>query len=337
MSNLVQLNESNEVQKSRPLSTLYKSDLKLLEFKLIDVYLSKINSHDPTQRRVTFEKGELERLFGVNRLRTCELHAHLYKIMLPLTLRSTQDELHLVTLFEEATCKKDEYGVWQVNLECSQKALKYFFNIDNLGYLRYKLKCIAKLQSRYSYVLFNYLESNRFRKTWKVTFSEFREILGCADDSSYSKYKRFNDKILKRAYAEINEKTPCIFTYSPICSGRTVTHIELSVIVFDEEPVPQNVRKLSESDEGDERITLWQAACNNEFNTAEMNHLAQFLMLIPKTNFLSYASVEDLDLQRYHYLSEKYASMNRISQVRHINNRFSYMLGILKRDAVIEP
>ena len=121
MSNLVQLNESNEVQKSRPLSTLYKSDLKLLEFKLIDVYLSKINSHDPTQRRVTFEKGELERLFGVNRLRTCELHAHLYKIMLPLTLRSTQDELHLVTLFEEATCKKDEYGVWQVNLECLKK------------------------------------------------------------------------------------------------------------------------------------------------------------------------------------------------------------------------
>ena len=69
----------------------------------------------------------------------------------------------LVTLFEEAEAEQDDDGLWNVKLECTQKAMKYFFNIENLGYLRYKLRCITSLTSRYTYIMFIYLEANRFR------------------------------------------------------------------------------------------------------------------------------------------------------------------------------
>lgn len=39
---------------------------------------------------------------------------------------SEKQGFRLVTLFEEATAEQDDYGLWQVKLECSQKAMKYF-------------------------------------------------------------------------------------------------------------------------------------------------------------------------------------------------------------------
>ena len=53
------------VQKSRPLFALWRSELSLSEFKILDTYLSRIDSHKPDRRTVTFEKGELEQLLGI--------------------------------------------------------------------------------------------------------------------------------------------------------------------------------------------------------------------------------------------------------------------------------
>ena len=83
-------------------------------------------------------------------------------------IKTQKKGFRLVTLFEEAEAEQDENGLWQVKLECTQKAMKFFFNVDNLGYLRYKLRCITSLTSRYTYIMFVYLEANRFRKSWEV-------------------------------------------------------------------------------------------------------------------------------------------------------------------------
>ena len=50
------------VLKSRPLCSLWQSDMTLAEFKLLDPYLSRINSHHPEKRTVISTKGELEQL-----------------------------------------------------------------------------------------------------------------------------------------------------------------------------------------------------------------------------------------------------------------------------------
>jgi len=55
------------VQKSLPLFSLWRSELSLAEFKILDTYLSRIDSHKPDRRTVVFEKGELEKILGVKK------------------------------------------------------------------------------------------------------------------------------------------------------------------------------------------------------------------------------------------------------------------------------
>lgn len=47
------------IQKSKPLFALWQSELTLAEFKILDTYLGRINSHDDEHRTVKFEKGNL--------------------------------------------------------------------------------------------------------------------------------------------------------------------------------------------------------------------------------------------------------------------------------------
>ena len=74
------------VQKSLPLFALWRSELTLAEFKILDTYLSRIDSHKPEKRTVMFEKGELEKLLGVKRIRTEELDERLKHLGTPIRL-----------------------------------------------------------------------------------------------------------------------------------------------------------------------------------------------------------------------------------------------------------
>ena len=54
------LSKNYIVSKSRPLLSLSKSELSLYELKVLDTYLSRINSRNPDERTVIFDKGEFE-------------------------------------------------------------------------------------------------------------------------------------------------------------------------------------------------------------------------------------------------------------------------------------
>lgn len=166
------------VQKSTPLMALWRSELSLAEFKILDGYLARIDSHKPERRRVRFEKGQLEKMLGVTKINHPELEERLKHLMgsvVKIPDSSLKRGFKLCTLFEEAEAEQDDNGLWQISLECTSKAMKYFFGIENLGYLRYKLRCITSLQSRYSYILFCYLEQNRFRREWSIGVDELKK------------------------------------------------------------------------------------------------------------------------------------------------------------------
>ena len=128
--------------------------------------MARIDSHHPEKRWVRFSKGELESMLGVQKINAAELSKRIDQlaVMVEIDNPALTGGFDKVTLFEWAVCEQDENGVWKVVLCCTPSAMKYIFNIDNLGYLRYKLNSIIHLSSRYSYLLFLYLERNRFRK-----------------------------------------------------------------------------------------------------------------------------------------------------------------------------
>jgi len=226
------------VQKSLPLFSLWRSDMSLSEFKILDTYLSRINSHEPDKRTVVFTKGELEKLLGVKKINKVDLVSRLKGLYRGVEIENSNKRIHTVALFEEAYGEMDENGQWTVKLTCTAKAMKYIFNIEKLGYLRYKLRCITSLTSRYTYILFMYLETNRFRKSWVVDVAELRQILNCDTEPTYSEFKRFNDLILKKCHKELTEKTECLFTYEPVKAGRRVTGIRFTLETLSDSIMP---------------------------------------------------------------------------------------------------
>ncbi len=331
--------EKLTVQKSLPLFALWRSELTLAEFKILDAYLAAINSHDPENRVVQFEKGKLEQILGVTKINISDLRERLKHLgtMVEIDDPLKTQAFRLIALFEQAECEQDEDGLWKVTLECTQKAMKYIFNIENLGYLRYKLRTIVSLTSRYSYILFLYLEKNRFRKTWKIGVNELKQILRCEEEEAYKEFKRFNDRLLKRCFKELNEKTDCHFTYKPIRIGHSVKYIQFTLETLSDLNLTDNPQPgLEEYAEPEDHIAFLQEACRpsdareSEFSRAEMEQIFEVIVTVPNDQLPSSVPTGSLLFRRYHYLAEKYAALNRAAEKSPIQNRFAYFLKMLK-------
>lgn len=333
-------NENNlEIQKSRPLSVLWQSNLTLSEFKILDMYLGRINSHDEEHRVVVLEKGEIEKALGVTQIKKADLKdrlKHLMQNVVEIPDIEEDDGIGYVTLFEEVKARKDSYGQWRVILECTQKAKKYFFNIDNLGYYRYKLRCITTMKSRYTYIMFNYLESNRWRKTWECDLDEIKVILGCEKEETYKTYKRFNDLILKKAYKDITENTECKYSYESIKKGKFVVAIkfELQTLKDIEVVEPKEIEyeqlslspieSQSEIDYGGELANLLgSSSCHDEFSVEQVRVIQDLVLKAVKSSDR---------LEMSDYLSEKIHKMNLYDSKTKIKDRFAYLCKMIEKE-----
>lgn len=344
------------VQKSLPLYSLWKSKLTLAEFKILDTYLSRIDSRNPDKRTIIFEKGELEKILKVQKINNADLKARLRNLMenaVEITDKEEKKGFKLVTLFEEAEAEQDEKGVWKVKLECTQKAMKYFFNIENLGYLRYKLRCITSISSRYAYIMFVYLETNRFRKSWDIDLTELKILLNCDKEETYKQYKRFNDLVLKKIQKELQDKTECKYTYETIKKGRAVSKIKFTLETlkdFEGQEKPTDDKNQITIDDYLKTIEtpLWHSALTLykgedftepycEFTDIELKEISEMLAVVPLCYFNKYAQLKgDMSMGMYHYIAQKYAMLNNQASKIKINNRFKYFLKMIEKDTIVE-
>lgn len=353
----------NVIQKSLPLMRLWRSPLTLPEFKILDLYLSRIDSHHPEHRKICFEKGEIERALGVQRILPKDLQERIRHLGIMVEVEELDEfgGFRSVSLLEEAVCHRDSDGLWHVELTCTPQAMKYIFNIENLGYLRYKLQSIASISSRYSYLLFLYVEHNRFRGSWEVEVDDLREYLGC-DSELYQAYKEFNRRIMVRCQKELADKAGCIFSYDPIRSGRRVRRLRFTVAstippVLRDTAQPGDgentedlalstdvdVSKVTPAEYGEEKelspkelllsACTPQGASEPEFSGADAQHILAMLAEVPLS---AMPAMENFggwpQLRRMTYLSERYAAMNRTAQTIPIQNRASYLISLIRQD-----
>jgi hypothetical protein len=330
------------VQKSNPLQSLSETNLTLPEFKILDAFLSRIDSRNPEKRTVCFEKGELENLLNVSRILKDDLDKRLRHLFQVVEVKDNTKKrgFKLVSLFEEAEAAQDDDGLWQVNLTCTPSAREYIFNIENIGYLSYRLKNIINLTSRYSYILFLYLENNRFRKSWEIHLDELKKLLHC-NAATYDKFFRFNGLVLKRCHQELNEKTTCQFSYEPVKKGRNVVAVKFTLETFSTLELidPNQMTLFEECTPIDDQIGFLQDACCHsgtqtpEFNRNDMEQIFEVLVTVPDSNLPLNVPTGSIEFRRYHYLSERYAAMNRAAAKKPIRNRFAYFLKMIKTDA----
>ena len=323
------------VQKSIPLFSLWRSDLTLAEFKILDTYLSRINSHEPEKRAVIFTKGELENLLGLTQIKPDVLDErlkHLMETTVSLAPKGSK-KVDRITLFERGQAEQDDFGQWTAQLTCTPAAMKYIFNIEKLGYLRYKLRSITSLTSRYTYILFLYLEHNRIRKEWEVEVDTLRQILNCDQDELYKEFKRFNERILKRCQKELLEKTECRFAYEPVKKGRKVVAVRFTletladILPEAEDELDGQMQLPWHEQDLDDPLALLSGACDNEFSREEMTVILEVLRgkHIPEDQY-------GIETARYHYLRQRYAQMNLRDATKKIQHRHSYLVKMLKNE-----
>lgn len=333
------------VQKSLPLFALWRSDLTLSEFKILDTYLSRIDSHKPEKRAIILEKGEIENALGIQKINNQDLKLRLKHLMGNVVEVPDKDEkkgFQLVTLFEEAEAEQDDDGLWNVKLECTQKAMKYFFNIENLGYLRYKLRCITSLTSRYTYIMFIYLEANRFRKSWEVPLEELKKILHCENEATYNEFRFFNVKILKKVQKEMHEKTECQYSYFPIKRGRSVKAIRFEVKTLPkqyEAPEQLEMPGFTGSDpifdvsqsEAERRDLYRDALAPYVVTDDQIDELVQLAR--KHIDAHGHFTGSTLDQQIYNYLlfAKRHATTNSRSEIKNI---YRYLLPIIENNDI---
>ena len=331
------------VSKSLPLFALWRSELTLAEFKILDTYLARIDSHKPDKRVVVFNKGELEEKLGVKKINKRELEERLKHLMgnvVKIPDIGDRKGFRLITLFEEAVAEPDEYGLWTVKLECTQKAMKYIFNCDHLGYLRYKLRCITSISSRYTYILFTYLEHNRYRKSWQVSLEELKEMLGCEDEETYKEFKRFNDRLLKRVHQEMHEKTECKYSYEPIKKGRSVVAIKFTVETLPkaiEEDVDENQINLEDflEEQAKRERPMYLAPLEVfNFDEEQLDELQSLIATVPNHKLPQQdADRGNIELNKYHYFDQKAKEIIRRDKAKRINSKFAYLVKLMKEDS----
>ena len=338
------------VQKSLPLFALWRSDLTLAEFKILDTYLSRIDSHKPDKRTVVFTKGELEGILGVTKINKVQLDERLQHLMTTVKIEdaSKKQGFTRIALFEKAVANQDDNGLWQVEMTCTPSAMKYIFNIENLRYLRYKLRCITAMKSRYTYIMFMHLEANRFRKSWEIDLEELKVMLNCDKEETYKAYKRFNDLVLKKIQKEMHEKTECRYSYEPVKKGRSVVRIRFTVETLpktyleDVDPNQYTIEEYLEQQEQESlyepNAELWEQAIKHtgyDFTVEQKEELRALLVSVPKSKLPedNVSGGEDFEIRKYHYINNLLVTINRRDSEKPIKNKFSYLVKMIKNDA----
>lgn len=324
------------VQKSKPLFALWQSELTLSEFKILDTYLGRINSHDDEQRTVKFEKGELESLLGVKQLKPQVLDERLKHLMTTVRIsdENRKNGFTRIALFEKAYAEQDDYGVWKAELTCTETAKKYIFNVEEINYLRYKLKNIINIKSRYTYIMFLYLWENKYRGSWEVPLDKLKSLLNCENEYC-NQFKVFNDRVLKRVYNEIHKVTDIRYEYETVKKGRSVVAIRFiykSKCVDEVEESQNTLEKLQEK--AIKEKELWQEPLENfEFTKEQYDELFSVLITIPSDKLpQSQACYGSVELMRYHYLDQKAKEILRRDKQKPIRSKFAYLLKLMKKD-----
>jgi plasmid replication initiation protein len=122
-----------------------------------------------------------------------------------------------------------------LKVEFSTMLMEYLLKIKN-KYLRYDIKNIMSLNSKYSIRLYKILkdrfeQESRYNKRaeLKISLDKLREVFEIPKSYLYANSSGIKKRILEKAKAEFMKHTDIIFDYEEIKTGRKVTAIKFLI------------------------------------------------------------------------------------------------------------
>ena len=331
------------VQKENRLFSLASSNLSLDEFKILDAFLSRIDSHKPEKNHVRFERGDLEQILNKKRISFNKLQENIKGLFNDIKIidESKPDGFVCISLFKKTQAYRDEDGIWQVDLVCTDSAAEYFFNVEKFGYIKYMLTNISNLSSRTSYILYLMLEGERnkavnYRKGNILTFTkridDLKAYLNCDDKACYKEFKYFNAKVLKKCHSEINEKTTLKYDYKPV-NRRGVHYQEIEFTIHDIRPL-NSLRSVSVSSDSSENTQKSAVTMNDaDFTAAIFRNLIEYDLTIKQVASLNQLlkTVSGLNEENAdEYLQKVVIRYNERAAAQEIESPYAYMSAMIK-------
>lgn len=322
------------IEKSRPLMLMKEVPFELGELKVLDTYLSRIDARDPKATTVRFSKNEYEDLMGIERMHPERLGKYVDSLMQKIITvpdKRARGGWRKYTLFCASECGQDENEQWWIDLTCTQEAKKLFFNLEKIGYIRYQLKNVLPLTSKYSVLLYIYLLDNRFRCEWDISVDELREKIFRNNSTYYANtYKDFKRDILDKAIKEVNAKTDLTFEYSPVKSGRKVTAIHWKLIKdevllpLEQDPNQTTIDEFLPPADSEDPNDFYASALPPEFTPDQVETLRMLAAEHYSTHLYHPSDLpSDRELKIYEYLKSKMLVMQ--AQSKPVQKKFAWL------------
>lgn len=313
---------------------LANSSMGLSELKILDAYIKKISSFPDGKMLVVLKKSELEEALGIEKINLTELSKRidcLFEQRVPV-MNGTIETLKDTPLFERCELKRDVYGIWTCYLLATSLGISSLFPENVKRRIADRFDTAKKLTSRYSYLMYRYLDDCSEMDEWEVDLEELKGIIGCKKES-YDSFKAFNSIVMKKCQKEIFEVTGLLFDYELIRYIRKVVGIRFIVRnqEKDEARITEAQNEISRQ-QHKENIDFYNSACDNEFSDDEIDLIISVLagITIPKSN--KGYSVAQFDYLREKYISFKIYANKKQEDGSPIKHRFDYFLKMLKNE-----
>lgn len=235
--------------------TMARQNFSLIQRK---IYYTLMNQIGDAENLIVNDDGQVDVQFPVKLLE----HTNYAKIY-----DAAKDIQYLTIEFFDTAGNQDVNMILFPTLRASKKGwLRYTINPDFIklirtkeGFTQYQYKKVMSLKSIYSQRIYEAVSRWKDTGKWYIRINELRKILSL--EKKYSRFAAFEQRILKRAEEEINEKTDLHVSYHLSTHGlsRTPTHVtwfvklKKTIHVIDNGPQPETESEIVDIDMIDPR------------------------------------------------------------------------------------
>ena len=221
---MVQKQTNNLVVKKNELIQKARYALSTQEQKLLLYAISKVKPDDTQLYEYDFDLGEMCRTLGItmNGKNYANIRAALQSIRDKSFWIHDGNVKKLCAWISGAEIFEKEA---RVRIQLDKRLMPYLLEIRE-SYTAYQLKNVLGMKSKYSIRLYEIFKSYANLGEYSVSVEDLQNALQV---NGYSNYVDFRKRVLDVAIGEINSLTDITVTYTPIKTGRFITHFNFRI------------------------------------------------------------------------------------------------------------
>ena len=269
----ISLQRDYKVVKANEIIQRAKYDLGIEELRALAYIFSKIKPNDTAELEYSFSIKEYYQVCGFD-FKSGGNYARAKKILKKLRdtsfwLVDENGDETTVGWLENVTMKKRS---GKITVTLDKRLHEYVFGLLN-NYTQYSLLSTLPMKSRYSFRIYELLQSYAFTKKHTFDIDELKVLLQA---ESYVNFKDFRKKIIEVAVSEINQYTDLEVSWQPINKGRKVIKVAFDIKTRDSWGQVQAQNRATEELDG--QYNLFDYDLNKTLNDQEPKEIGYVKM-----------------------------------------------------------